>query len=79
MGTPQTALDLESETIDGVPIVAQQVKDPTFVSMRIWIQSLASLSRLRIWHCHRPRHRSQMWRRAAVAVAVAQASAVAPI
>ena len=33
----------------GVPVVAQWVMNPT--SMRMWVQSLASLSGLRIQHC----------------------------
>ena len=35
----------------GVPEVAQQ-KQTQLVSMRTKVQSLASLSGLRIWHCH---------------------------
>ena len=31
------------------------------VSMRIQVRSLALLSGIRIWHCCRVRHRSQMW------------------
>ena len=38
------------------PTMAQWVKEPT-ISMRMWIQSLASFSGLRIWHCHG--HRSE--------------------
>ena len=30
------------------------------VSMRMWVQFLASLSRLRIQHCHERGYRSQM-------------------
>ena len=46
------------------------------VSMRMWVQSLALLSGLRIRHCCELwcRSRSQMWLRAHVAVAVVQAS-----
>ena len=29
--------------------------------MRMWIQSLAWLSGLRVWRCHELRYRSQMW------------------
>ena len=36
---------------EGVPVVAQQYWT-WLVSMRMWVQSLASLSGLRIWHCH---------------------------
>ena len=35
----------------GVSIVAQWVKEPDMVSIRMWVKSLASLSRLRIQHC----------------------------
>ena len=34
----------------GVPVVAQQ-QQTQLVSMKIWVQSLASISGLRIWHC----------------------------
>ena len=40
-----------NNTWSEVPIVAQQVKNPV-ASMRMQIQSLASLSGLRIQHCH---------------------------
>jgi len=40
------------------------------VSMRMWVQSLASLSRLRIWHCHELWCRWQIGLRSHVAVAV---------
>ena len=40
------------------------------VSMRMWIQFLASLSGLRTGCCHKLQHRSQMWLRSGVAVAV---------
>ena len=43
-------MDKENKFV-GVPIVAQQVKNLT-VSMRMWVQSLALLSGLRIWRCH---------------------------
>ena len=44
--------------------------------MRMWFQSLASLSGLRIWHCRELWCRLQMWlgSHVAVAVAVAQVS-----
>ena len=42
------------------------------VSMRTWVQSLASLSGLRLWHCHELWYRSQMQLGSCVAVAVAQ-------
>ena len=41
--------------------------------------SLASLSVLRIQHCHKLQHRSQMQLRSGIGVAVAQATAAAPI
>ena len=36
------------DEVMGVPIVTQQIKNPT---IRMWVQSLALLSGLRIWHC----------------------------
>ena len=53
----------------GVPIVAQQVKNLT-VSVTMWAQSLASLSELRIQHCHERQCRSQLQLGSCVAVAV---------
>ena len=50
--------------------MAQQVKDPSVVSVRMWIQSLASFSGLRILHCYRLQHRSQMQFGSCVAMAV---------
>ena len=44
------------------------------VSLRMQACSLASLSKSRIRHCHKLQHRSQMWLRSGVAVAVAEAS-----
>ena len=41
--------------------------------MRMWVRSLASLSWLRIQHCHELWCRLQMWLRSGVAVAVALA------
>ena len=52
-----------------VPIVAQKVKDLK-LSVRMWVISLASLNGLRIQCCHKFWHRSQMWLRSSVAVAV---------
>ena len=46
--------------------------------MRLWIQSLASISGLRSQCCHEMWCRSQAWIGSLVAVAVAQAAAVAP-
>ena len=50
--------------------VAQWVKNTTPLSMRMQVQSLALLSGLRIWLCHKLQHRSQMQLRSCVAVAV---------
>ena len=33
------------------------------LSMRMWVQSLASISELRIQHCYKLQHRSQIWLR----------------
>ena len=63
----------------GVSIVAQCGLRTHIVSVRIQIQSLASLSRLRIWGCHKLWRVSLMCLRSTVATAVAQASAVAQI
>ena len=54
----------------GVPIVAQW-KQAQLVSMKIWVQSLASLSGLNIRHCHELGCWSQRWLGSDVAVAVA--------
>ena len=54
--------------IIGVPVVAYRVKNLIF--MRMWVQSLASLNGLRIWHCCKLSHRSQMRLRLGVAGAV---------
>ena len=51
-------------------MVAQGNKT-NLVSMRTWVQSLASLSGLRIWRCHELWFRPQMRLRSGVAVAVA--------
>ena len=56
----------------GAPIVAQQKRIRLGI-LRLWVQSLASLSGLCIWHCHELWSRSQMWLRSCVAVAVEQA------
>ena len=40
------------------------------VSTRMQFQSLASLSGIRVNHCRKMRHRSQMWLRSCLAVAV---------
>ena len=56
----------------GLPVVAQW-KWIWLVSMRMQVQSLASLSGLRIWCCCELWCRSQMWLRSGVAVAVVKA------
>ena len=48
--------------------MAWGVKNLT-VSMRLWVQPLASLTGLKIWHCHKLWHRSQMWLGSGIAVA----------
>ena len=54
-------------------------KGPDVVSVRKWVQFLASLNGSRIQRCHKLWHRLQMELRSSVTVAVAQAPAVAPI
>ena len=46
----------------------------SLASMRTWVQSLALLSGLRIWYCHKLQCRSKMWLSSCIAVAVMQAS-----
>ena len=53
----------------GVPMVAQQLQT-RLVSMRTQVRCLASLSGLRIWHCHELWCRLQMWLGSCIAVAV---------
>ena len=53
----------------GVPVMAQQ-KQIQLGIMRLQIQSLASLSGLRIRRCHELWCRSQMWLKSGVAVVV---------
>ena len=54
----------------GIPNVAQQVKNPTQLSMRMQVQPLASLIRLRNQNCHKLWHGSQMQLRSGVTMAV---------
>ena len=61
--------DLYTEIWQGVLVVVQWVKDLT-LSLRMWVQSLASLSGLRIWCGCKLWHRSQMWLASSVAMAV---------
>ena len=42
------------------------------VSMRMWVWSLALMRGLRIWHCLKPQHSSQMRLRSGAAVAVVE-------
>ena len=51
-----------------------QGKQIELASMRMQVQSLTSLSGLRIWHCLELWCRLQTWLRSDVAVAVVQAS-----
>ena len=53
----------------GAPVVAQRLRT-WLVSMRMWVWSLASLSRLRIWHCYKRWHRLQKQLKSDVAVVV---------
>jgi len=57
------------ENTQGVSTVAQQ-KWIQLISMRLWVWSPASLSRLRMWHWCELGCRSQTWLRSGVAVAV---------
>ena len=50
-----------------------------FWFVRTQVQYLNLLIGLRIWHCHKLQHRSQMWLRSSIAVAVVQAWAAALI
>ena len=49
------------------------------VSMRMQVQSLASISGLRIWHCHKLHQRLQLQLRSGVTMTVALAYILAPI
>ena len=61
--------DLYTEIWQGVLVVVQWVKDLT-LSLRMWVQSLASLSGLRIWCGQEQWCRSQMKLESSIAVAV---------
>ena len=65
-----TRLPLKWECKEFLPIVAQWVKDPHIVSMKMWVQSLASLSVLRIRCGPKLQCKLQMWLGPAVAMAV---------
>ena len=56
----------------GVPIMAQQ-KRIWLVTIRLWVWSLASLNRLRIWHCPELCCKSQMRLGSGIVVTVVQA------
>ena len=61
----------------GAPVMAQWLTNSTsihLVSMRIWVQSLASLNGLRIWHCCKLWCRLQTRLGSRVAMAVASCS-----
>ena len=53
----------------GVPVLAQQ-KQIQLGIMKLWVQSLALLSGLRIWCCHELWCKSQTWLGSHIAVAV---------
>ena len=63
------AVYLKMELLVGVPIMAQR-KRIWLVSIRMQVQSLASLSGLRLQHCPELWCRSQVWLRSGIAVAV---------
>ena len=63
----------------GVPHCGSVGKGFDVVSLRMRVQSLALLSELRIWCCHRLQHGLQVWLGSGVAMAVAQAPAAALI
>ena len=56
-----------------VPVVAQG-KWIQLETMRLWVRSLASLSRLRIWHCHELWYTLQTRLRSCIAVAYASSN-----
>ena len=53
-------------------------EEPSIVSLRMWVQSLASLSGLRVWCCHRLQCRSHVGLRSCVAVAVMLVGSCSP-
>ena len=48
----------KSKQLSGIPVMAQQQRTQ-LVTMRMWVQSLASLSGLSIQHCHELWYRLQ--------------------
>ena len=73
-GGQKTAPSIKMPT-DGVPVVVSKLRTQ-LVSMRMWVRALASVSGLRIRHCHKLKCRSRAWLRSGVAVAVASDSCV---
>ena len=67
LATP--ALERFNEILSGVPIMAQR-KQIQLRTMRFRVQSLASLSGLKIWRCRELWCRSRTWLRSRIAVAV---------
>ena len=63
--------DTHKQKIEGVPIVAQR-QLAWLVSMRMWVQSLASLNELRIHCCHELQCRLAMQLLSVVAVDVTE-------
>ena len=47
-------------TFSGISCCGSAGEGPDVVSVGMWVSSLASLSGLRIWCCHKLRHRSQL-------------------
>ena len=64
---PEMELETKRACRVGVPVVAQQVKNPTQCP-EDGVQSLALLNGLKIRHCHKLQPRSHMWLRSGVAV-----------
>ena len=62
----------------GVPVVAQW-KQIQLGTMRLWVQSLASFSGLRIWCCRELWCRAKMWLESLVAVVWRRPATVAAI
>ena len=60
----------KNEFVVGVPIMAQEVKNPTSIHEDAGL-ILTSIGELRIQRCHELWSRSQMWLRADITVAVA--------
>ena len=67
---PRVEILLRIKNFFEVPIVVQR-KHIQLGTMRLWVQSLALLSGLRIWHYHELWYRSQTRLRSGIAMAVA--------